>query len=82
MHVCSHGPQPPTTARNRARTGRLHAVRASLRASLFALHCNCAQAAGKNLFKENKIINWFVQMSLGLHYMHECRYLPTHSFYY
>lgn len=28
------------------------------------------KAAKKNLFSENKILHWFVQIALGLHYMH------------
>lgn len=28
------------------------------------------KAARKNLFSESKILHWFVQLTLGLHYMH------------
>ena len=28
------------------------------------------KAARRNLFSESKILHWFVQLALGLHYMH------------
>lgn len=33
------------------------------------------KAAKRNLFSENKILHWFVQISLGLHHMHTNRVL-------
>lgn len=33
------------------------------------------KAAKKNLFSENKILHWFVQLALGLHYMHSNKVL-------
>ncbi len=34
------------------------------------LHTDPQKAAKKQLFAESKILNLFVQMALGLHYMH------------
>ena len=31
--------------------------------------------AGRRLFREEKVLHYFVQMALGLHYMHERRIL-------
>ena len=33
------------------------------------------KAARRNLFSENKILHWFVQLALGLHYMHSNKVL-------
>jgi NIMA (never in mitosis gene a)-related kinase len=33
------------------------------------------KAAKRNLFSESKILHWFVQLALGLHYMHTSRVL-------
>jgi len=37
--------------------------------------CARIKAANKQLFPESKILHWFVQMALGLYYMHENRVL-------
>jgi NIMA (never in mitosis gene a)-related kinase 1/4/5 len=33
------------------------------------------KAARRNLFSESKILHWFVQLALGLHYMHNNKVL-------
>lgn len=37
--------------------------------------CAKIEAQKNKLFPEQKILHWFVQMALGLHYMHEERVL-------